>query len=226
MLLELSLTETSPQFMFLFLLNTKHFGNNCASSGAAPYHLGRTATHEIGHFFNLRHPWGDCDEEDPDGVVDTPHQEDPYYGCPSYPQTSCGTSDMYMNFMNYTDDACMSMFTIGQKERMMASLAGPRSGLTESVGCAFVNQPTPFGPEAINLYPNPASNCIHIDFNADIPGDVDVEMVNGMGQVVYKNMESSRNFRSIDAAGLMNGVYYVSFRAAKQTITKKILILQ
>jgi pregnancy-associated plasma protein-A/type IX secretion system substrate protein len=206
------------------IIDYNYFGNNCNSSIAAPYHLGRTATHEIGHFLDLRHPWADCDSLDPDFVADTPRQEDPYFGCPSYPQYSCGSSDMFMNFMNYSDDACMAMFTIGQKERMLATLAGSRLGLTESVGCAFLSQPLPFGPDAILLYPNPATNCIHIDFKASIPGDIDVEMVNSLGQVLYHNIENSRNFRSIDAINLANGVYYISFRAAKQTITKKVLI--
>ncbi len=206
------------------IIDYNYFGNNCTSSGSAPYHLGRTATHEIGHYLNLRHPWGDCGGMDTDFVADTPPQENPYYGCPSYPQTSCGSSDMYMNFMNYSDDACMAMFSSGQKERMLTALAGPRFGLTESVGCALLNPVLPFGHDAISLYPNPATNCIHIDFDAEIPGDIDVEMVNSLGQVIYRNIESSRNFRAIDAANLTNGIYYISFRAAKQTITKKILI--
>jgi hypothetical protein len=57
-----------------------------------------------------------------------------------------------------------------------------------------------------------------------IPGDIDIEMVNTLGQVLYRNIENSRNFRSIDAINLANGIYYISFRAAKQTITKKIMI--
>jgi len=202
------------------------FGNNCNSSEVAPYHLGRTATHEIGHFFNLSHPWGTCGATDPDGVADTPPQAEPYFGCPSYPSNSCGSSDMYMNFMNYTDDVCMAMFTKGQKERMMATLAGPRNGLTESVGCALLSPTLPFSSEAINLYPNPVTNCIHIDFNAEIPGNIDVEMVNAQGQVLYKIIESSRNFRSIDASALPNGIYYVSFRAAKQIFTKKVMVIK
>ena len=206
------------------VIDFNYFGNNCNSSKAAPYHLGRTATHEVGHYLNLRHPWSVCGGPDPDFVEDTPSQESPYYGCPSYPQTSCGSSDMFMNFMNYSDDACMAMFTNGQKERMLETLAGPRFGLTESVGCALLSPPVPFGQDAILLYPNPATNCIHVDFNAELPGDIDVEMVNTMGQVLYRNVENSRNFRSIDAINLANGVYYISFRAAKQTITKKIMI--
>lgn len=206
------------------VIDYNYFGNNCNSSFAAPYHLGRTATHEIGHFFGLRHPWGECGGADPDFVADTPIQSEPFFGCPSYPEGTCGPSEMFMNFMNYTDDACMAMFTDGQKQRMLAVLNGPRAGLLESVGCALLRPTIPFADEAIVLYPNPATDCIHIDFNAEIPGDVEVEMVNAAGQLLYRNVESSRNFRSIDAQNLTPGIYFVSFRAAKQTFTKKIMI--
>ncbi|WP_231374006.1 zinc metalloprotease [Aureivirga marina] len=89
-----------------------------------PFDLGRTTTHEVGHWLNLRHIWGDsrnCAVDD--FVYDTPSQNSPNYGCPSYPTYHCNTSDMFMNFMDYTDDACMSMFTNGQKVRSRALFA-------------------------------------------------------------------------------------------------------
>ena len=104
------------------VIDYNYFGNNCQSAESYPYHLGRTTTHEIGHYLNLYHPWSDCDDPNGDYVEDTPTQEEPYYGCPSYPQVSCGTNDMFMNYMNYVDDMCMSMFSQGQKMRMMAVL--------------------------------------------------------------------------------------------------------
>ena len=112
------------------VIDYRYFGNNCPSDGSSPFNLGRTATHEIGHYFNLQHPWkGGCDDPEGDYVEDTPAQEDEYLGCPTYPQMSCGDSDMFMNFMNYVDDKCMSMFSEGQKMRMLATLNGPRRGL-------------------------------------------------------------------------------------------------
>jgi len=85
---------------------------------AAPYNLGRTATHEVGHYLNLRHIWGDgrCNRDD--FVSDTPTSDRPNYGCPSFPTTHCRSTDMTMNYMDYTDDACMYMFSEGQKVRM------------------------------------------------------------------------------------------------------------
>ncbi|WP_196884950.1 zinc metalloprotease [Aureivirga sp. CE67] len=97
----------------------------------APFNLGRTTTHEVGHWLNLRHIWGDsrnCSIDD--FVYDTPSQNTPNYGCPNYPTYHCNTSDMFMNFMDYTDDYCMSMFTKGQKQRSRALFAngGAREG--------------------------------------------------------------------------------------------------
>ena len=84
------------------------------------FNRGRTATHEIGHWLNLRHIWGDgaCDMDD--HVADTPTSDRANFGCPTYPTTHCNSNDMTMNYMDYTDDACMYMFTTGQKMRMHA----------------------------------------------------------------------------------------------------------
>ena len=96
---------------------------------AAPYNLGRTGTHEVGHYLNLRHIWGDGRCKRDDFVADTPASDGPNYGCPSYPTVNCRSNDMTMNYMDYTNDACMYMFSNGQKERMRALFAsgGARS---------------------------------------------------------------------------------------------------
>ena len=101
---------------------------------SAPFNKGRTATHEVGHYLNLRHIWGDGGCSASDFVDDTPSSAAEYYGCPSYPQTSCSTSDMFMNYMDYVDDACMFMFSQGQEARMWACLNSTRSELGTPVG--------------------------------------------------------------------------------------------
>ncbi|HUR10753.1 MAG TPA: zinc metalloprotease, partial [Flavitalea sp.] len=102
---------------------------------AVPYNLGRTATHEIGHYLNLRHIWGDatCGT---DLVDDTPQHTTANFGCPAFPHyNSCGNNavEMTMNYMDYTDDACMFMFSNGQKSRMLAVVdaSGPRATLPQ-----------------------------------------------------------------------------------------------
>jgi hypothetical protein len=100
-------------------------------TAAAPYHKGRTATHEVGHWLNLRHIWGDatCGS---DLVNDTPTHNTSNGGCPVYPHlsTCSGTPvEMTMNYMDYTYDECMYMFSLGQSTRMQAtfSTGGGRS---------------------------------------------------------------------------------------------------
>ena len=98
-----------------------------------PFNLGRTATHEVGHFLNLRHIWGDTPNcAGNDLVDDTPSAEDANYNKPAFPHISCSNGpngDMFMNYMDYVDDDTMIMFTSGQVARMHAALNGPRSGL-------------------------------------------------------------------------------------------------
>lgn len=83
----------------------------------------RTATHEVGHWLNLRHIWGDGGCGVDDFVADTPLSDAANRGCPTYPDVSCGSADMTMNFMDYTNDSCLNMFTVGQKARMDAVFA-------------------------------------------------------------------------------------------------------
>ncbi|MET8768003.1 zinc metalloprotease [Streptomyces sp. NPDC004658] len=104
-------------------------------TATAPFNGGRTATHEIGHWLNLRHIWGDDDEgcSGSDFVADTPNQAGPNLGSPAFPHVTCGNApngDMFMNYMDYTDDAAMFMFTKGQAARMDAALDHARLPLT------------------------------------------------------------------------------------------------
>ncbi len=110
-----------------------------------PFHLGRTATHEVGHWLNLRHIWGDGGCGVDDQVADTPLAGAPNTtGSPcTFPgPNSCNTGagdqpDMFQNYMDYSDDACMNLFTAGQKARMQAVLApgGFRNSLLASPAC-------------------------------------------------------------------------------------------
>jgi hypothetical protein len=104
-------------------------------TAAAPFNKGRTATHEVGHWMNLRHIWGDATCGN-DQVGDTPTHNTANYGCPAagHLSTCSGTPvEMTMNYMDYTDDACMYMFSLGQKSRMLATFAvgGPRNSFAQ-----------------------------------------------------------------------------------------------
>lgn len=113
------------------------FGSSDDNDGSfilsAPFDKGRTTTHEMGHFFNLRHIWGDGPCGADDFVGDTPESDASNGGCQTGSE-SCGSVDMVENYMDYSDDACMGLFTQGQKDRMRATLeaGGPRAALVQS----------------------------------------------------------------------------------------------
>jgi hypothetical protein len=102
-------------------------------TATAPFNKGRTAVHEVGHFLNLRHIWGDRNDcSGNDFVADTPPAQAANFGKPAYPHVTCHNGpngDMFMNYMDYVDDAAMVMFSVGQVARMNATLAGPRRKL-------------------------------------------------------------------------------------------------
>lgn len=110
------------------VIHTKAFGRT--GNLFAKYNKGRTVTHEIGHWLNLLHIWGDADCGN-DFISDTPVQKTSTSSCPAYPKVSCcsGSSncndphgDMFMNYMDYTDDKCMMLFTAKQTERMQNAI--------------------------------------------------------------------------------------------------------
>lgn len=118
-----------------------YFGNTGVAT--PPFDLGRTATHEVGHWLNLRHIWGDGGCSASDFVSDTPNSDGPNYGC-ALGNVACSTVDMVQNYMDYSDDDCMNLFTAGQATRMQAVLSpgGFRSNLLNSPGCGTPAPPT------------------------------------------------------------------------------------
>jgi hypothetical protein len=177
------------------------------------FNLGRTATHEIGHWLSLRHVWGDepeCNQDD--FVIDTPIQSVKSGGCNTFPHTdSCSTlfpGIMFMNYMDYSNDNCLSIFTFGQSARMDSALFNQRAGLLTSNGC----QPSTLGlnnnllENGIKAYPNPFINQLTIEANEPIH---EVEIYNLLGQKV-KNFiinNPTENLVNIDLSELAQGNY-------------------
>ena len=121
------------------VIGPNYFGSSDKGSGfylSSPFHLGRTTTHEVGHFLNLRHIWGDGGCSVDDFVSDTPTSDAANYGCATG-HVSCSTTDMVQNYMDYSDDSCMNLYTQGQKDRMRTVLlpGGSRASLGASTKC-------------------------------------------------------------------------------------------
>ncbi len=117
--------------------------------GGSPYNLGRTLTHEAGHWLGLRHIWGDGGCGASDFCNDTPDSDGSNFGCPN--TTSCGSQDMVENYMDYTDDACMNTFTADQKTRMQTvmSVSPRRMQLATSTVCSVATNPDDVGVSSI-----------------------------------------------------------------------------
>ncbi|MBW8051557.1 MAG: PKD domain-containing protein [Cytophagales bacterium] len=123
------------------VINYQTFGT--IGTASWPYDEGRTGTHEVGHWFGLYHVWGGSGNNctDSDLVGDTPNQLSEYFGCPSFPQNTCGSDDMFMNYMDYVNDACSNVFTQGQASRMNSFINSTRVSLKTSDGCEATGPP-------------------------------------------------------------------------------------
>ena len=206
----------------------------------APFNKGRTATHEIGHWMGLKHLWGDanCGSDD---VEDTPSQANYNFNCPSFPHLSaCSPNingDMFMNFMDFTDDACMNMFTTGQKIKMRSLFAINRSknsflnsfacDSTLATGAPLPDDTIPAVKPApsISVYPNPVQAYVNIApvDGYELKGKTAVVFsMSGvkMIQKVLTNTNEKINMMSLPA-----GVYILSIgEGNERKITKLIKI--
>lgn len=212
------------------------FGN--IGTATAPFDLGRTTTHEIGHWLGLSHIWGNstCGN---DFIADTPQQNGPTNGCPSYPKvSSCSgnlnlpNGDMFMNYMDYSNDACLYMFTPGQATRMRAVLNTSRITIKAS---AASNCGTNIGIEEnnindFNIYPNPAKESTTIEFSLNSAADVSYTLVSITGQVIAEVSAQEygvgNHSITINTTELTNGIYYLSFRAGNAIENKKVAIFK
>lgn len=192
----------------------KYFG----TTGVAeyPYNGGRTATHEIGHYFGLLHPWGEdgslCGTLDnDDGCADTPATNNPHFGGNAFPDNTntCVASAngaMFMNFMDYVTDEEMAFFTNDQKTIKTNTMAGPRASLLNSNACTFLSVNDVEKVNSINLFPNPTTQYISIA--SPLVKINEVEIFNSEGRLVRKASINNETDK-IDVKDFATGVYYV-----------------
>lgn len=184
------------------------------------YEMGKTVVHEVAHWLGLKHLWGDqyCGD---DGIADTPKQAGFNIECPNTVTVTCGNGpygDMYMNYMDLTSDACMNLFTQGQKTRMRAlfETGGPRHALLTSKGLnppLIAEIPLPEeDPRWLQpqLYPNPSSGIVTLDLNYDPRWmGKTIQVMNLQGQTVMQIPITARSQR-IDLQKLQAGMYFLA----------------
>jgi hypothetical protein len=207
------------------------FGSGLPGAGG----LGRTAIHEVGHWLGLRHLWGDADCGD-DGVEDTPKQATYTNGCPSGIRISCSNGpngDMYMDYMDFTSDACLVMFTKGQKQKMRALFdpGGVRNSILSSAALGTpTNEEVPLQNPSprwlhVKIYPDPASTelTFNVEFDERWVGK-EIQVINISGQVQLRKTISSKT-QKLDISQLKPGLYFIRAQKEGEKIMEKFIKL-
>lgn len=192
---------------------------------SAPYNKGRTLTHELGHFFNLAHTFQACDGTNctntGDKVCDTPSANTATYDCPAVGTvTGCVDTQLTMNYMDYTNDACMYMFTAGQTTRMLAWYNFIRTQLTTT---ALSNET--FLENQFSIYPNPNKGSFTIEFK-ELANSFSVEVYDVTGKTIFENNydQSANPSQMINLDNVNRGIYFINVKSDKGLVTKKLVI--
>lgn len=209
--------------------------NNAFASGAgctgyvpgAPYNLGRTVTHELGHFFNLDHTFANddgCGGSDDDGIADTPRIANASYNCPANGSVAgcvAGQKSLTMNYMDYVNDSCMYMFTAGQ--------AGVMQAYYNVISNQFQTNVL-LGSEEVSkakflVYPNPNKGSFTVQFN-EVVTEYSIQVLDQAGRMVLDNdyVQNSSLTQHINLNTTAAGVYFVTVKTDKAVVTKKVVI--
>jgi hypothetical protein len=229
-------TIGAPAAVDGIVINTSAFGI-LGMSGA--YDKGRTVVHEVGHWLGLKHIWGDTYCGD-DGVEDTPKQTGFTTGCPTGVRTSSCSTDasgsMYMNYMDFTNDACLNLFTQGQKARMWSLFndGAPRYLLLFSKGLdAPWNNNTepipveeaPIAQEQFKFYPNPVTSEVVLNFQNDaswMGKELRILNING---VLLKTIKIDALLKTVSLSDFRTGIYFMQGVNGAKKINQKLVKL-
>lgn len=200
---------------------------------------GRTPVHEVGHYFGLRHIWGDGGTFGPndcaqsDGVDDTPFANaQSAFDCDTTKNTcakieafyGADMPDLIENYMDYSSEDCMNMFTEGQVDIMRNVLQGPRAGLLMAVGAQDI---AAGGPD-FQLAPNPASGRFSLNFNLLEKTSVTLRILNAAGMSLESaaavSYSAGTHRVELDASALTPGLYFVEMRTEQGASVRKLVV--
>lgn len=205
------------------VIDYRNFGSVDIAPGpyATDYDKGRTATHEIGHCFGLLHIWGDGSGDESrnspdcnasDYCADTPQAGWEHYECGTFDTCPSKTGkDMNQNYMDYSPDACMNIFTLDQKNRIIAVMNNSprRKELKTSNVCSAPLAVNQFDLlTEIRLYPNPVKNILTIfSSSSELPESLAV--YNSIGQLIEKKQVIISSDLAINTTSYAKGVYWI-----------------
>ncbi len=231
-----------PEETFGVVCHYRAFGRGASYNLFSAYNLGRTMTHEVGHCLGLRHIWGDATCGN-DFVDDTPLHNTANFGCPDegHLSTCTGTPlEMWMNYMDYTDDRCMYILSDGQVSRMdffidtdeqlqsifNSSCTGAgRSPVTKNNGKPTRGMRMP--DAGLSIYPNITSAQVNLQFKATDAGINEITVYNLAGTVMLKQsitVAAGENTRQLDVSRLVNGVYIVQLNSNSEKRMGKLIV--
>jgi len=208
------------------VIHYQAFGLNNPAAGPLEglIDLGKTTCHEVGHYLGLRHIWGDGDCTMDDGIADTPEMAAQSQQDCDLTKNSCTSDsfpDMIENYMDYSADACMNMFSLGQIGIMRAMIEGPRLGLlwqSELPSSALTSLHRPL----LQAYPQPASETLYLQYQGDLMGDEIIVLRNLHGQIIkqYAGVPAQLNLQE-----LPKGTYFLQVISRTQNGTIPVQIL-
>lgn len=210
------------------VVDYRAFGNVPPGKGYPSYNAGRTATHEIGHYLGLLHIWGDvmtCPENGTDFCEDTPPQANYTSGCPTTIPLSCDGVHprMQENYLDYTNDRCMNVFTNDQKKRMRIVMRNAVRRKTLSATptlCGLSEKQAFVSKKNWELYPNPAENQITLINNIEAPlGRIEVRDLTG--KLCLSALADNEIEMKVSVAELLPGWYITSVTSPNGKISHR-----
>jgi len=220
--------EQGPETTDGVVINYTVFGKNSSTGGN--YDLGRTTTHEVGHWFGLLHTWGDGDCSVDDNCTDTPNCDGDFYaGLPACTAPiQCGGRRMIENYMDYSDDACMNLYTADQTMRMQTTntISPRRLALQNSKGCCDT---CVFPKEVdLNIYPNPTQGSTTFTLESKTPTVVSLKIYDRTGKFMYEEESAGVRIykKTLDFSHWTDGLYLVVVKAGDRKFVRKIMIIK
>lgn len=209
------------------VIDPKYFGSIGEAGNSGNFGRGHTLTHEMGHYFGLKHIWGEGLEincEDSDDIPDTPNAAGPYYGCPEGEQITCETSDMYQNFMDFSDDRCLAAFTNDQVAFMQTAQEVYYPDLPVDGSCAPTTDTFESWFHNLSWSHDAASDTYIIYSDEVFNATRDISVFSADGRLAYQGEWSFGQSYLVNLKNLAAGVYFLRIDQDEQYFVRSIVI--